>query len=88
MLGDFNATIDREDIFKQTNKNGSFYKIGNDNKVRVVNFAIFQNLIMKSTIFPHHNINRFTWTSPNGKTHNKIDHILIDRKRHLRILDV
>jgi len=25
---------------------------------------------------------------PDGKTHNQIDHILIDRRRHLSILDV
>jgi hypothetical protein len=26
--------------------------------------------------------------SPNGKTHNQIDHILVDRQRHSNILDV
>jgi hypothetical protein len=29
-----------------------------------------------------------TWTSPEGKTHNQIDHILIDRQRHSNVLDV
>jgi hypothetical protein len=31
---------------------------------------------------PYCNIHTFTWTSPDGKTHNQIDHILIDRRQH------
>jgi hypothetical protein len=29
-----------------------------------------------------------TWTSPDGKTHNQIDHILVDRRRHSNVLDI
>jgi hypothetical protein len=39
-------------------------------------------------MFPHRNIHEFTWTSPDGKTHNQIDHILLHRRRHSSILDV
>jgi hypothetical protein len=39
LLGDFNAKVGREDIFKLTIGNGSLHKICNDNGVRVVNFA-------------------------------------------------
>jgi len=45
-------------------------------------------LVVKSTMFPHRNIHKYTWTSPDGKTHNQTDHILIDRRRHSSILDV
>jgi hypothetical protein len=27
-------------------------------------------------------------TSPDGKTHNQIDHILVDRQRHSNVLDI
>jgi hypothetical protein len=53
-----------------------------------VNFAISKNLKVKSTMFPHRNIHKYTWTSANGKTHNQIGHILVDRQRHSNILDV
>ena len=39
-------------------------------------------------MFPHQNIHKYTWTSPDGKTHYQIDHILTDRRWHPSILDV
>jgi hypothetical protein len=39
-------------------------------------------------MFPHRSIHEYTWTSPNRKTHNQVDRILIDRKWHSSILDV
>jgi hypothetical protein len=38
-------------------------------------------------MFPHPNIHKCTWTSPEGNTHNQIDHVLIDRMWHLSVLD-
>jgi exonuclease III len=57
LLGDFNAKIGREDIFRPTIGNESLHEISNDNGVSVVNYVISKNLFVKSTIFPHHNIN-------------------------------
>jgi hypothetical protein len=39
LLGDFNAKVGRENIFKQTIGNESLHEIINDNGVRVVIFA-------------------------------------------------
>jgi hypothetical protein len=43
-LGDFNAKLCREDIFKPTIANESLHEISDDNGVRLVNFATSKNL--------------------------------------------
>jgi hypothetical protein len=80
LLGDVNAKVCRGDIFKPTVRSESSDKISNDNRVRVVNFATSKNLVVKSTMFPHRDFYKYTWTSPDGKMHNQIDNILIDRQ--------
>jgi hypothetical protein len=88
MLGYFNAEVGREDIFKPKIGNENLHEICNDNGVGVVNLARSKNLTAKSTMFPHYNIHKFTWTPPDGKTHNQIDHIFIDKRRHSSIPDI
>jgi hypothetical protein len=88
MLRDFNAKVGREDIFKPTIWNESLHEINKDNGVRLVNFPTSKNLRVKSRMVPHRNIHKYTWTSPDGKTHNQIDHILVYRRRQSNVLDV
>jgi hypothetical protein len=72
LLGEFNAKVGREDVFKSIIGNESLHEVGNDNGVRVVKFATLKNLIVESTTFPHCNIHKHIWTSPDGVTHNQI----------------
>jgi hypothetical protein len=88
LVGHFNEKVGRDDIFKQTIGNESLHEISKNNGVRLVNFSTSKNLRVKSTMFPHRNIHKYTWTSPDGKTHNQIDNILVDRRRHSNVLDV
>jgi hypothetical protein len=88
LLENFNAKVGREDIFKPTIRNESLHETSNDNGVRVVNVATSKNLVVKSTMFPYRKIHKYTWTFPDGKTHNQIDHVLIGRRRQSSILDV
>jgi len=77
-----------ERIFSSQQLDRSLHQDSNDNGVRLVNFATSKNLVVKSTMFPHRNIHKHTWTSPDGKTHNQIGHVLIDRRWHSSVLDV
>jgi hypothetical protein len=86
LLGDFSAKVGREEIFKPTIGNEILHEISNVNGVRVVIFGTSEDITVKSTLFPHHNIHKFIWTSPGGKMHNQIDHIFIDRRRHSSVI--
>jgi len=88
LFGDFNEKVGRENICKPTIGNESLQQDSKDNGVRIVNFGTSKNLVVKSTMFPHRNIHKCTWTSPDGQTYNQIDQILIDRKWHSNIIDV
>jgi hypothetical protein len=77
-----------EDIFIPRIGNESIHQDSDDNGVRIVNFATSKNVVVQRTMFPHQNIHKHTWTSPDGKIHIQIDHILTGRKRHSSILDV
>jgi hypothetical protein len=64
------------------------HHVSNDNGVRIENFATTKNLVVQSTMFPHQNTHKYTRTSLDGKTNNQIDHIMIERRWYLSILDV
>jgi hypothetical protein len=81
-LGDINEKLGRENSFTPTIGNESLHQVNNDNGVRIVKFATSKILVFKNTIFPHRNIQNYTWISTDGKTCNHIGHILINRRWH------
>jgi hypothetical protein len=88
LLRDFNAKVGREDVFKPTIGNESLHEISRDDGLRVVNYTISKHLRIKCMMFSHCNIYKYIWTSPDAKTQNQIDHILVDMRRHSNVLEV
>jgi hypothetical protein len=41
----------------------------------------------EQSMFPYHKIHKYTWTSPDGKTQNQINHVLIDKRQHSNIIE-
>jgi hypothetical protein len=76
LLGDFTAKVGREDIVEPTTGNDNLLHDSSYNSVKIIHFAILKNLAVKSTLFLHQNIHKYSWTSPDGKIHNQIHHIL------------
>jgi hypothetical protein len=60
LLGDFDTKVGRENIFKPAIGNESSHVISNGNGVTVVKSATSEYVIIKCTLFPHHNIHKHT----------------------------
>ena len=87
VIGDVNAHVgsdntSREDI---VGKHG----VGNmnDNGERLCDFSGPNTFIITGTIFPHKNIHNTTWRSPDGRTLNKIGHVLVNRQMRSSVKD-
>jgi hypothetical protein len=87
LVGDFKAKVGRRNIFKLTVGNDSLHRDINYNVERIVSFVTSKNLAVKRLMFLPRNIQNYTWTSLDGKTH-EIHHILLNRRWHSSILDV
>ncbi|XP_035787837.1 uncharacterized protein LOC118464508 [Anopheles albimanus] len=88
ILGDFNAKIGRDPVYRQYTGLHSLHEHSNDNGSRLINFAIANDLVIGSTKFARRDIHKATWVSPNGATSNQIDHVLINRRRQSSLLNV
>jgi hypothetical protein len=51
IIGDFNAKIGREDIYRPTTGKYSGHTKSNDSGIRLINYAFSRNIVIGSTIF-------------------------------------
>ncbi|XP_052233243.1 uncharacterized protein LOC127846107 [Dreissena polymorpha] len=59
-----------------------------DNGERLVNFCQQNDLFIGRTLFAQKEIHKFTWTSPDDRTQNQVDHIIINSRWRLSLQDV
>jgi len=88
ILGDFNAKVGKEDIYKPTTGNESLHNETNNNGIKMIQFAISKGFNVRSTTFPHKDIHRETWYSADSGTVNQIDHIFISNRFRSAITDI
>lgn len=79
VLGDMNAKVGKEERNVRITGRHSLHEVTNNNGQRVINFAAEKKMIVKTTSLAKKNIYKQTWKSPDGRTINQIDHLLIER---------
>ena len=89
VLGDLNAKIG----LQMRGEGGIVGRHGlkgerTNNGWRFVSFCEINNIAITSTMFPHKEIHKYTWTSPDGATKNQIDHIAVNSTFRRSVLDV
>ena len=88
VMGDINAKVGSYN----TNHESVIGRHGlgtcNENGERLLAFCSFNEMVIGGTIFPHKDIHKATWQSPDGRTENQIDHFCISKKLRRSIDDV
>ena len=80
ITGDMNAKVgeNNEHYERVMGRHGLGQRNGNGE--RLCALSDMNGLVITGTLFPHKDIHKATWLSPNGKTKNQIDHILINKR--------
>ena len=87
ITGDFNAKVGKQPYPYQDIMGKHGEGIRNENGEKLCEFCATNEFLITGTLFPHKNIHKLTWTSPDGQTKNQIDHVLINRKFRTSVKD-
>jgi hypothetical protein len=88
VIGDLNAQVGREEVFRSTIGRFS-HRESNENGLKLINFAASHNMVINSTLFRRKNIHKATWVlTCEDETKTQIDHVQIDGRHPSDVLNV
>ena len=88
ILGGFKAKVGRNNEHRENIMGKESVGDANENGERLINFCGENGMVIGGTLFQHKKIHKMTWKSPDGRTENQIDHILINNKWRNSLQDV
>ena len=77
ILGDANAKLGNEDIYKEVSGKRTLHELSNRNGEMVLEFAMGNSLTVMSTQFQYRRIHKGTLLAPDRTTLNPMDHVLM-----------
>ncbi|KAI4885603.1 hypothetical protein NFI96_005381 [Prochilodus magdalenae] len=88
VMGDMNAKVGNDNTHVERAMGRHGCGCMNENGERLVELCTTYNLVIGGTLFPHRNVHKLTWCSPNGRDSNQIDHLMINGTWRRSLLDV
>ena len=81
VIGDWNAKVGTDAYPTWEGTAGRFgLGLTNERGLGLLEFAKYHDLVLANTLHPQKSSRKSTWHSPDGKTHNLIDYIMINRR--------
>jgi len=88
LMGDWNAKVrDQQDGEEGVVGHHGLYGERSENGQRFVELCASNNMVITTTLFPHKDIHKHTWVSPDVRTKNQIDHVVVCGKFRRSVLD-
>jgi hypothetical protein len=87
-MGDFNSKIGTNSGSEDDVMGKHGYGSRNERSDRLIRFARSNELFITNSIFKKRKNRKWTWRSPDGKTTNEIDFILVPKKQYSSVINV
>ncbi len=87
-MGDMNAKVGKDNTGRELIMGKEGIGDINENGELFADFCSHNDLVIGGTTFPHKDIHKTTWISPDTKTRNQIDHITVARRWRKSMIDV